>query len=166
MHRMIFQRMARSRFEARSFFRGLRYMIFERPDFAYRLLLRRVRPSDRDILMRPEVRASLRAAMREGLRRGVEGAVQDLRLHGAPWHLKLADIDVPAIIWQGSDDAIAPPAAAYALARQLPNCRLDVIPAGHYWVFDQFEMILDAVAAALRSDAEAEMPAPTSAESP
>jgi pimeloyl-ACP methyl ester carboxylesterase len=94
--------------------------------------------------------------MREGLRRGVEGAVQDLRLYCAPWHLQLGEIDVPAIVWQGSDDAVVPPAAAYALARKLPNCRLDVIPAGHYWVFDQFGMILDAVAAALRADAEAE----------
>ena len=60
------------------------------------------------------------------------------------------------MVWQGSDDTIVPPAAAYALARTLPNCRLDVIPAaGHYWVFGQLGMILDAVAAALRADARA-----------
>jgi pimeloyl-ACP methyl ester carboxylesterase len=163
-HRLVFNRLARSRFGAAGFFRGLRYLVFERPELAYRLLLRRVRLSDREILVRPEVRASLRAAMREGLRRGVEGAVQDLRLYCAPWQLQLAEIDVPAIVWQGSDDAVVPPAAAYALARKLPNCRLDVIPAGHYWVFDQFDMILDAVAAALRADAEPETASPTPAE--
>ena len=82
-----------------------------------------------------EVRASLQAAMGEGLRPGAEGAAQDLRLYCAPWGLRLADIDVPAIVWQGSDDPVVPPAAAYALARALPNCRLDVIQgAGHYWV--------------------------------
>ena len=155
LHRLTFRRLAWSSLGARGFFLALRYMVFEHPDIAYRMLMRRVRPSDREILARPEVRASLQAAMREGLRRGVEGAVQDLRLYCAPWRLQLAEIDVPAIIWQGSDDAIVPPAAAYALAQRLPNCRLDVIPAGHYWMFDQFGMILDAVAAALRADAAA-----------
>jgi pimeloyl-ACP methyl ester carboxylesterase len=68
--------------------------------------------------------------------------------------LRFADIDVPTILWQGSDDPVVPPEAAYALARALPNCRLDVIPgAGHYWVFSQFGLILDAVAAVLRADA-------------
>jgi hypothetical protein len=52
-----------------------------------------------------------------------------------------------------------PPAAAYALARALPNCRLDVIQgAGHYWVLGEFGLILDAVAAVLRADAAASMP--------
>jgi pimeloyl-ACP methyl ester carboxylesterase len=137
-------------------------MLFRSPDTAYRWLMRRVKPSDRAILARPEVKASLQAAIREGLKPGIEGAVQDLRLYCSPWRLKLGDIDVPAIVWQGADDTIVPPAAAYALASALPNCRLDVIPAaGHYWVFTQFDLILDAVAAALRADA---VPARGSAE--
>jgi pimeloyl-ACP methyl ester carboxylesterase len=155
LQRLTFRRLAWSSLGSRGFFFALRYMVFEHPDTAYAMLMRRVRPSDREILARPEVKANMQAAMREGLRRGVEGAVQDLRLYCAPWHLQLAEVDVPAVIWQGSDDAVVPPAAAYALAQMLPNCRLDVIPAGHYWLFDQFGMILDAVAAALRADAEA-----------
>ena len=150
MHYLLFQVLARSALGPRAFFRSLRYMVLRAPDTAYRWLTRRVRASDRELLARAEVRASLQAAVREGLRPGIEGAVQDLRLYCAPWRLPLAEIDVPAIVWQGSDDTIVPPAAAYALARTLPNCRLDVIPAaGHYWVFGQFGLILDAVAAAL-----------------
>ena len=84
------------------------------------------------------------------------GVAQDLRLCCSPWRLRFADIDVPTILWQGSDDPVVPPEAAYALARALPNCRLDVIPgAGHYWVFSRFGLILDAVAAVLRADAAA-----------
>jgi pimeloyl-ACP methyl ester carboxylesterase len=154
LHHLVFRVLARSNLGPRAFFRALRYMVFKAPDTAYRRLMRRVRLSDHDILARPDVRASLQAAISEGLRPGVEGAVQDLRLYCAPWRLQLAEIDVPAVVWQGSDDTIVPPAAAYALARTLPNCRLDVIPAaGHYWVFGQFGMILDAVAAALRAEA-------------
>jgi pimeloyl-ACP methyl ester carboxylesterase len=136
------------------FFRGLRSTVFKSPDTAYRWLMRRVCAPDRHVLAQSHVRASLQAAIGEGLRPGIEGAAQDLRLYCASWRLRLADIDVPAIVWQGSDDPVVPPAAAYALARALPNCRLDVIPAaGHYWVFARFGSILDAVVAALRVDA-------------
>jgi pimeloyl-ACP methyl ester carboxylesterase len=156
VHHLLFRVLAPAPIAPRAFFRSLRYMVAQAPDTAHRWLLRRVKPCDREILTRPEVRASLQAALGEGLRPGVEGALQDLRLYCAPWRLQLAEIDVPAIVWQGSDDTIVPPAAAYALARTLPNCRLDVMPAaGHYWVFGQFGLILDSVAAALRADAGA-----------
>jgi pimeloyl-ACP methyl ester carboxylesterase len=159
--RFLFRRLAQRPWATRLFFRRLRGMVFRSPDSAYRWLMARVRASDRELLARPEVRASLQAAMSEGLRPGVDGAAQDLRLYCAPWGLRLADIDVPAIVWQGSDDPVVPPAAAYALARALPNCRLDVVPgAGHYWVFAQFGLILDAVAAVLRADAAAGLDLP------
>jgi pimeloyl-ACP methyl ester carboxylesterase len=154
--RLLFRRLARRPWASRLFFRGLRFMVFRSPDTAYRWLMRRVRAADRELLARSGVRISLQAAMGEGLRPGVEGVAQDLRLCCSPWRLRFADIDVPAIIWQGSDDPVVPPEAAYALARALPNCRLDVIPAaGHYWVFSRFGLILDAVAAVLRADAAA-----------
>jgi hypothetical protein len=45
-----------------------------------------------------------------------------------------------------------PPSAAYLLAETLPNCRLDVVQgAGHYWIFGQFERVLDTVQAALKT---------------
>jgi pimeloyl-ACP methyl ester carboxylesterase len=160
--RFLFRRLARRPWATRLFFRRLRTLVFRSPDSAYRWLMARVRAPDRELLVRSEVRANLQAAMGEGLRPGVEGAAQDLRLYCAPWGLRLADIDVPAIVWQGSDDPVVPPAAAYALARALPNCRLDIIPgAGHYWVLAQFGLVLDAVAAVLRADASAvgELPA-------
>ena len=154
--RLLFRRLARRPWVSRLFFRRLRSMLFKSPDAAYRWLMRRVRAPDRELLARSGVRINLQAAMGEGLRPGVEGVAQDLRLYCSPWRLRLADIDVPTIIWQGSDDPVVPPEAAYALARALPNCRLDVIPAaGHYWVYSRFGLILDAVAAVLRDDAAA-----------
>lgn len=154
--KFVFRRLARRTWAARLFFRRLRTMLFKTPDSAYRWLLARVRAADRELLTRPGVQASLQTAMGEGLRPGIEGAAQDLRLLCTPWGLRLSDIDVPAIVWQGGDDPVVPPAASYALARALPNCRLDVIPgAGHYWMLGQFGLILDAVAAMLRADAAA-----------
>ena len=77
--------------------------------------------------------------------------MQDVRLFCSPWGLNLSDIDVPTILGQGDDDSIVPPRAAFRLAQELPNCRLDVFSAGHYWPFARFDMILDAVAASLRA---------------
>jgi pimeloyl-ACP methyl ester carboxylesterase len=151
LHRFIFTRMGRSPRACATFFWSLRSLVRLAPGVAYRALTQRVTQSDRRVLARPEVKANLQAAIREGLRPGINGALQDLRLFGAPWGLPLADIDVPTVLWQGSDDTIVPPQAAYHLAETLPNCRLDVIQgAGHYWVFDQFGRVLDAAQAALR----------------
>jgi pimeloyl-ACP methyl ester carboxylesterase len=151
MHRLVFTRMGRSKRACTSFFWPLRGVVRWAPGVAHAALMRRVTPSDRKILLRPDVRANLRAAIKEGLRPGIKGALQDLRLFCGPWGLKLAEIDVPTVMWQGSDDTIVPPAAAYHLAEALPNCRVDVVQgAGHYWVFAQFARVLDAVQAALR----------------
>ena len=151
MHRLVFTRMGRSKRACASFFWPLRGVVRWAPGVAHAALMRRVTPSDRKILTRPDVRANLRAAIKEGLRPGINGALQDLRLFCGPWGLTLAEIDVPTVMWQGSDDTIVPPAAAYHLAEALPNCRLDVVQgAGHYWVFAQFARVLDAVQGALR----------------
>ncbi len=150
-HRVVFTRVGRSNRACASFFWSLRNLIRWAPSVAHAGLMRRVTLSDRAILTRAEVRANLRAALFEGLRPGIKGALQDLRLFCGPWNLPLAEIDVPTIVWQGSDDTIVPPQAAYHLAESLPNCRLDVEQgAGHYWVFAQFGRVLDAVQAALR----------------
>ena len=139
-HRLIFSRLGRSDAVCTAFFWSLRRLVHFAPGLAYRVLQQRVATSDRAVLAGDEVRANLRAALREGLRPGIDGARQDLRLYCAKWQLPLGDIDVPAVLWQGSDDAIVPPGAAYNLAETLPNCRLDVVQGGgHYWIFSGFE---------------------------
>jgi pimeloyl-ACP methyl ester carboxylesterase len=151
LHRLIFTRIGRSPSAIASFFWLLRSLVRLAPGVAYRALMQRVPRSDRVVLARAEVKANLQTALKEGLRPGIDGARQDLRLFCAAWDLPLTDIDVPTVIWQGSDDPIVPPGGAYYLAERLPNCRLDVIQGGgHYWVFGEFERVLDAVQVALR----------------
>ena len=153
-HRLIFNRLGRSDAACTAFFWPLRKLVHSAPGLAYRVLQLRVPASDRTVLARDEVRVSLQAALREGLRPGIDGARQDLRLYCGKWQLSLRDIDVPTILWQGSDDAIVPPGAAYDLAETLPNCRLDVIQGGgHYWIFSGFDRVLDAAKAALSGPA-------------
>ncbi len=149
-HRHLFTELALSPFACGSFFWGLKALLAVAPDMAYAGLKHHASETDRELLEQGEVRASLYEAIREGLHPGVDGAVQDLQLYCRPWGLDLRNIDVPAILWQGSDDPIVPPEAAYYLARTLPQCRLEIRRGdGHYWVFGQFGMVLDAVKAAL-----------------
>ena len=150
LHKLLFSRLGRSPRARAAFFWTVRNLVRWAPDVAYRILAHRVTPSDRLLLAREDVRDNLRAALREGLRPGIAGGLQDLRLFCAPWRIDPGTVDVPAVLWQGSDDTIVPPEASYALARMLPRCRLEVAQgAGHYWGFGQFDMILDEVAAAL-----------------
>jgi pimeloyl-ACP methyl ester carboxylesterase len=146
LHRLIFTKMAPSHRASGVLFVTLRTLLDWAPGVVYHMLMQRVTATDRDILHRADVRANLQMAVREGLRTGIEGALQDLRLYCGPWNLPLAEIDVPALVWQGSDDTIVPADAAYHLVGALPNCRLEVIEgAGHYWVFGGFDRVLDAV---------------------
>jgi pimeloyl-ACP methyl ester carboxylesterase len=152
LHRFIFSQMAPSHHAAGAFFAGLRSLIDWAPGVAYHILMQRVTATDHDILMRSEVRANLQAALREGLRGGIDGALQDLRLYCGPWDVDPAEVEVPVIMWQGSEDTIVPPDAAYHLAGALPDCQLEIIEgAGHYWVFGAFDRVLDAVRATWRS---------------
>jgi pimeloyl-ACP methyl ester carboxylesterase len=143
-HRHLFTELALSQFW------GLKALLAVAPDAAYAGLKHHASQADRELLERQEVRASLYEAIREALHHGVDGAVQDLQLYCRPWGLRLAEIGVPAIIWQGSDDTIVLAEAAYHLARTLPKCRLEIRPGdGHYWIFGRFGMVLDAVRGSL-----------------
>ena len=146
LHHFIFSYLAPSQHAAATFFEGFRTMLAWTPGLAFHILMQRVTDADREVLRRPEVRANLQAATAEGLRGGSYGAVQDLRLYCGSWGLPISEIDTPALVWQGSADTIVPSAAAYHLAGLLPCCQLEVIEgAGHYWIFGQFERVLDAM---------------------
>jgi pimeloyl-ACP methyl ester carboxylesterase len=147
-HRHLFTELALSQLACGSFFWGLKAMLAVAPQFAYAGLKHHASEADHVLLEREGVRESLYEAITEGLRHGVDGPVQDLQLYCRPWGLGLGKIDVPSIVWQGSNDTIVPAEAAYYLARALPQCSLYVRPGdGHYWMFGQFEMVLESVKA-------------------
>ena len=143
LHRLIFSHTSTSHHAAPTFFSTLRTLIDWAPSVAYSLLMQQVTATDCDVLNRSEVRDNLQAALREALRPGIDGALQDLKLYCAPWGVNLGEIDVPTFMWQGGEDTVVPPDAAFYLAGALPNCRLEIIEgAGHYWVFGGFDRVI------------------------
>ena len=142
--RHLFTGIARSPWRSRLMFASIRWIQANAPGLAIKAIISRSGRADRDILRRPEVAANLVEALSEGLRPGLTGAMQDLRLFADPWNLPLHEVREPCAIWHGSVDHIVPPAAAQCLSRQIPVSKYINLPgAGHYWVFDHFDQVLD-----------------------
>jgi pimeloyl-ACP methyl ester carboxylesterase len=80
--------------------------------------------ADRTLMTRPEDRTQMAASLREALRPGTEGYVQDeLILTVRPWGFGAEQIAVPAHLWHGEVDTLAPVGGARYLARVIPGCR-------------------------------------------
>ena len=80
--------------------------------------------ADRELVTQGEQRADMVAALREALRSGIDGYVQDeLILTVRPWGFRPEEITVPAYLWHGERDTLAPAAGARYLARLIPGCR-------------------------------------------
>ena len=63
----------------------------------------------------------LAASFREALRNGIEGWLEDDLAFTRPWGFDLAEISVPTMIWQGSEDLMVPFAHGEWLAVHIPH---------------------------------------------
>ena len=79
----------------------------------------------------PEVVAALGARMRSASPRGVVGAMRGMATR-PDRTADLGRISLPTLVMVGSDDAIAPPSVARAMADRLPNAHyVEIAGAGH-----------------------------------
>jgi pimeloyl-ACP methyl ester carboxylesterase len=116
-----------------------------------RLLAHVMNAHDARILHRPEVRAMFAADLRAGLAQGARAFARDLALMAAPWQVDFASIAAPVRIWHGADDRMVPPAASRALARVIPDARLELYRGeGHFMVLERWESMLGGLIAAAR----------------
>lgn len=136
-----------------------RYGFLYAPDVIYGFIMGRSSASDRKILSRSEVRRNLLQGVAEGCRPGVAAGMQEMGIFSRPWSIPFEEIQAPAFLWQGMMDHNVPAAASLRLGELVPNCQTRRIPnAGHYWIFDNIEDVLQTLAAAARGSAAASSP--------
>lgn len=66
---------------------------------------------------------TIAASFREGVRVGIDGWLDDDLAFVRSWGFALADVAVPAAVWQGENDVMVPIAHARLLIEQLPDVR-------------------------------------------
>lgn len=131
-----------------------RYAFLYAPDVIYGFIMGRSSASDRTILSRSEVRRNLLQGVAEGFRPGIAAGMQEMGIFSRPWNIPFEEIQAPAFLWQGMTDRNVPVAASLRLGELVPNCRTRRIAnAGHYWIFDNIEDVLQTLAAAARESA-------------
>jgi pimeloyl-ACP methyl ester carboxylesterase len=133
------------------FFTMGRYAFLYAPLSIYGFLLSRAAPSDWRILSRGDVRRNLLQGVAEGVRPGVRAGLQEMRLFSLPWDIPFKSIRAPSILWQGTADRNVPPSAAFKLGELIPGCEVHAVKgAGHYWIFDNMQLVLRRLAVAMR----------------
>jgi len=125
-------------------FGGMAFVVRRLPGLATKGLSR----IDRDLLKgTPGLEAALLGSSREAFRHGVRGAAEDGALLARPWGLRLEDVDVEVLLWQGEADTQVPPAMGHHLASHLPRCTPTFIPtASHLWGPANGDTVLRALA--------------------
>jgi pimeloyl-ACP methyl ester carboxylesterase len=98
-----------------------------------------------------ELGEDMLAQMNEALRTGVDGWVDDDLAFVRHWGFELADVSVPAFVWQGDVDLMVPFAHGQWLAEQVPNATPHLEPGeGHLSItVGALDRILDELVAAV-----------------
>jgi pimeloyl-ACP methyl ester carboxylesterase len=131
-----------------------RYAFLYAPNLIYGFILGRASPSDWTILSRGEVRRNLLQGVAEGCRPGIAAGMQEMVIFSRPWNIPFEEIRAPAFLWQGMQDRNVSVAASLRLGELVPHCRTRrMASAGHYWIFDHIEEVLQTLAGAARQGA-------------
>ena len=144
---VIFRVLPRVNLAMNGFFALRRFMVLNAPDSMYDILKKRACAGDQRILHQPEIRRNFVDGVSEGLRPGIRGIVQEMRIFCRPWNLPFDAVKAPVLLWQGTLDRNVPVLASLHLASLIPGCELHRVEgAGHYWIFEQIEEVLSALA--------------------
>ena len=131
------------------------------PDPLLQRVMRFAPGANGPLSMNASARQSMADSFREAFRHGGSGLANDLALFNRSWGFSVKDINLPVQLWHGEDDAVVPVIMGRYLADRLPNCEATFIPdAGHYWVVEHVDLILEALkqrlAAAASGDASSQ----------
>ncbi len=147
-HRLFFSLLPRHPALAKPAFTVARHLLMLAPYPFLKIFSFSLSRADRLILSDSRHQEALLAAFYDGLQSGVSGVLEDLRLFANPWQFSLEKIDMPVILWQGSEDLMVPEKAALQLVDSFEDVEIIGLPGqGHFWIFEHFEEVLERLVA-------------------
>jgi pimeloyl-ACP methyl ester carboxylesterase len=90
-------------------------------------------PSDRVVMLRPEMKAAFLYDLVTAAEGGLRAFVADLVLFGRQWGFSLKDIRVPVRFWHGDADGIVPLAHGEFQASLVPGAALVITHGGGHF---------------------------------
>lgn len=142
-HRFCFSVLPRIPGATAAVFHIYRAMLKAAPLAAAGLISARADAVDRDIVLRPEVRARLAETFGLGLASGVTGPVTDLELFSRAWDIDIGSITARTRLWLGSHDRNVPIGPVEAMAAAIPGAQLvRLADQGHYWIALNYAQVL------------------------
>ncbi len=109
-------------------------------NFWYDRIVNRFPESDREILIRPEIRSVFRESIAEAFLQGTPAFRTELRLLAREWDIPLSGIRTPVFLWHGTVD---PFYNGTKLASLFHEGRLTLLPEGHLVLFRHWKEILE-----------------------
>jgi pimeloyl-ACP methyl ester carboxylesterase len=101
---------------------------------------------DRELLLRPDVRALVVESLREAFANGPQGWYDDAWALYSPWGFELREVSVPVQVWCGELDRNVPRAAIERMAAELDVANVEtIVGAGHLGWLAHEERILRAL---------------------
>jgi pimeloyl-ACP methyl ester carboxylesterase len=98
---------------------------------------------DREMLARPDVRATLVESLREAFVNGPVGWFDDSYALSTPWGFELGEVTVPVHMWYGEADRNVPLRAVQRMAAELRVESFEILPsAGHLgWLLHEERVV-------------------------
>jgi pimeloyl-ACP methyl ester carboxylesterase len=103
-------------------------------------------PADEALMDLLEIRETCIVSEKEAFRPGLLGFAWDARLLTRPWGFLLEKINVPVLLWHGTEDNMTPLPMAEYVANRLPNCRATICEGeAHLLLFPHWKEILTQI---------------------
>ncbi len=119
------------------------------PEQLLHVLLPLAPREDRLLLARPDIRHLQLDGLVQACRQGAQATAQDLAIFTQPWGFSLSAIRVPTYLWHGGRDQVVPVTMGRCLAARISGCRARFLnDAGHLWIFEGYEEVLQTLAEA------------------
>lgn len=94
---------------------------------------------DLAIMARPDYAVRLRRLIEEAYRQGIDGWLDDDLAFVKDWGFDLSTLNVPAMIWYGTEDTLVPPAHGRWLAANVPGAAVVALSGGHLELVNRAE---------------------------